>query len=390
MLIKFKVRRVKDNPDKKVEYLSGELVGTVKSIYKFNNFADYQYLPLIRNEQTGETENIYRDIVPQNILESPSWFKEKPNLPIFLPPILFSRNDVVQPSMLRNEQKLLSNAEADEVVNFAVTNRTSRLIHSTMIPFDLTSPIPTQPKEVVDILKANLMKEADYKTIVDLFERRPIWTISALRCHMREPPKKMSNLLAQLAYFYTNGPWRNCFVKFGYDPRNNFHSRYYQMLDYRVRQTAGFKIDAKNKRQSAVHKRPREHKIEAAADSTSADTIELNFQLRREKSIFGPDSLPPPRARQYQLIDIHLPKVQEMLESIPTPMSGVTCDEKRGWLPNLCLDDIRAIITTIAQQNLMKESKEKKEIAGAMNESSNEEEFDDDSDEDFEDEMDDH
>lgn len=75
MLVKLKVKRIKDDPNKKVEYLSAELVGTVKSIYKFNNFCDYQYLPLQKNESTGKTENIYHDMIPKDILAGPTWFR---------------------------------------------------------------------------------------------------------------------------------------------------------------------------------------------------------------------------------------------------------------------------------------------------------------------------
>lgn len=75
MLLKLKIRRVNDNPETKVEYLSAELVGTVKSMYKFNNFSDYQYLPLQKDEATGETKNIYHDIVPEDPVAGESWFR---------------------------------------------------------------------------------------------------------------------------------------------------------------------------------------------------------------------------------------------------------------------------------------------------------------------------
>jgi general transcription factor 3C polypeptide 5 (transcription factor C subunit 1) len=75
MLLKLRIKKIKDNPEKKVEYLSAELVGTVKSMYKFNNFSDYQYLPLQKNDKTGKTENIYHDIVPENPQDGPMWFR---------------------------------------------------------------------------------------------------------------------------------------------------------------------------------------------------------------------------------------------------------------------------------------------------------------------------
>lgn len=74
MLMKIKVRRSKNNPQKK-PLMTTELVGTVKTMYKFQNFADYQYLPIQKNEKTGKTENIYHDVVPQDITVGPSWFR---------------------------------------------------------------------------------------------------------------------------------------------------------------------------------------------------------------------------------------------------------------------------------------------------------------------------
>lgn len=75
MLLKVKVRRSKKHRDQKPEYVSTELLGTISTGYKFNNFADYQYLPIQRNDNTGETENIYHETVPSDISVSPSWFK---------------------------------------------------------------------------------------------------------------------------------------------------------------------------------------------------------------------------------------------------------------------------------------------------------------------------
>lgn len=75
MVLKLRVRKIKDNPEKKIEYLSAELLGTVKSMYKFNNFSDYQYLPIQKNDTTGKAENIYHDIVPEDPLSGPLWFR---------------------------------------------------------------------------------------------------------------------------------------------------------------------------------------------------------------------------------------------------------------------------------------------------------------------------
>lgn len=262
--------------------------------------------------------------------------------------------------MLRNEHKLFSDVENDEIVKFAVTNRTSRLKNGTVIQYanDLKIPVPLKPKQTVDFLKSNYITEEEYKLIVDLFERRPIWTLAAMRAHIKVPPKRISTILANIAFYYQSGPWRNCFVKFGYDPRKDFSSRYYQMLDYRVRQGAGFKVDAQLKRPSAINKRIRVHQ-NPSTTSLTEESIEENFRARQKEAIFDKDTIPPFRARQYQFVDIHLPKVQTMLENVPGPLTGIVCNEKRGWLPPQFIEDIRVMLTNIAQANMMKLCKEK-------------------------------
>lgn len=53
--------------------------------------------------------------------------------------------------------------------------------------------------------------------------------------------EKLKYILPTLAYYFTTGPWRIMWVRFGYDPRKDFESRYYQQLDYRIRLNSGIK-----------------------------------------------------------------------------------------------------------------------------------------------------
>lgn len=53
--------------------------------------------------------------------------------------------------------------------------------------------------------------------------------------------EKLKYILPTLAYYFTTGPWRIMWVRFGYDPRKDFESRYYQQLDYRITLNSGIK-----------------------------------------------------------------------------------------------------------------------------------------------------
>lgn len=78
-------------------------------------------------------------------------------------------------------------------------------------------------------------------------DRQPIWLRSALVYETKMPRQKLKIILPALAYYYTTGPWRLMWVRFGYDPRKDFTSRFYQNLDYRIR-TSGMKEQIELKR----------------------------------------------------------------------------------------------------------------------------------------------
>lgn len=276
-------------------------------------------------------------------------------MPLFLPPVQFSRTDLIQPTVLRNER--LVDEDSENVIRFS--SRLSRITHGTTIMFDLHHSIPLKPKDAVkDFMHgANAISQKEYEIIEQLFDERPIWTLSALKAHIRQPPKRISSILSCIAFYYTTGPWRNCFIKYGYDPRRTFESRFYQMIDYRVRQGAGFKGELKRKSSSAISKRIKvHHKFDGTLEEGEIDS---NYQLRKKEALFTLDTIPPFRARHYQVIDIHIPAIQHMLENIPCPIAGAICDEKRGWFPQGFMENVRSILSSIAQSNMMRLCKEK-------------------------------
>jgi general transcription factor 3C polypeptide 5 (transcription factor C subunit 1) len=263
----------------------------------------------------------------------------------------------MQTTILKNEVK---DGDDIEEVKFAVTNRMSRATNGIAVPFSMVDPVPSLPNDSVkDIITTiTLITQDDLDEVKKLFKERPIWTLASLRAHMKLPPKRLNYILAGVAFYYSTGPWRNCFVRLGFDPKKNFESRYYQMLDYRVRQGAGFKEEVTKRRPAGVNRRVKVHSKDFGAVKEESQ-IEQDYHRRRIEAIFTLDTIPPFRARHYQFIDIHVPKIQEMLQKIPSPFSGVLCNEKRGWLPVGFMEMCRDILTDIAQSNMMKHCREK-------------------------------
>lgn len=70
------------------------------------------------------------------------------------------------------------------------------------------------------------------------FEQRPIWTKAAIMYTTKISNDYARNILPAVGYYCTMGPWRTCWIKYGYNPLKESGSRIYQTLDFRIR-TAG-------------------------------------------------------------------------------------------------------------------------------------------------------
>lgn len=85
------------------------------------------------------------------------------------------------------------------------------------------------------MLKFNFVTNDQFNLVKEYLDKQPIWLRSSLSYETKLSRQKLKMILPSLAYYYTTGPWRLMWVRFGYDPRKDFASRYYQTLDYRIR-----------------------------------------------------------------------------------------------------------------------------------------------------------
>ncbi|XP_055315965.1 general transcription factor 3C polypeptide 5 [Sitodiplosis mosellana] len=300
------------------------VLGVVRSMFKFDGLCDYQYLPIATNPETKKTEFIYDEIMP-NCLLSPEWLTDEASnrTPYFFPPSSFTRVDTVQDSFFKKDRskgnKDLSPFDSAESTIVGMS-RNRRFKHACYIPFSLTNPIPEKAQfQALKMLKFKFITNEQFNMIKEYLDRQPIWLRSSLAYETKIPRQKLKIILPSLAYYFTTGPWRLMWVRFGYDPRKDFTSRYYQTLDYRIRSNTLKEKIARNRK-------------------TKSD-------LENTYPYFEVDRLPETRQSFYRYCDVHVPKIQEMLDKIPTPLSGAICNEKTGWLPPNFDDNCREILT---------------------------------------------
>ena len=130
---------------------------------------------------------------------------------------------------------------------------------------------PTVPTAPPPEVAATIDTEDDlYAALKAKFAQRPIWSrqalVSSLPPHIYHTHERLRRRLPQLAYYFSQGPWRMCWISFGYDPRSSRDARVYQVLDMRLPAGAEHLVPKK----SIKRKMGAPTRIEEASASTSA------------------------------------------------------------------------------------------------------------------------
>ncbi|XP_028274096.1 general transcription factor 3C polypeptide 5 [Parambassis ranga] len=350
--------RKKDPQDAEIHM---EILGVIGTTYKFQGMADFQCLAV--HLQDGKQTSLYDKII---LHESKNQeFFEQP-LPYFLPPAIFSRLDnpvdyFYRPDVCQNQIPMIKK-------NFIGLNRARRPHNAIFVSFS----DPTIPTECLEAAKVNWVRVCvkDYDKQVEqqmkeMFESRPIWSRNAVKANINIHPDKLKLLLPVHAYYMVTGPWRSLWVRLGYDPRKYPEAKKYQMLDFRIRCSSkhGYSLSdmpVKAKRSALNYNLPitvRKSGPQAASvmdlptqegPGSSRDQAPVTYQLKESSYIFREGMLPPHRQMFYQLCDLDVRSIREVIDQ----NSGTerTCDERDGWCVIGTTDKLRDIISSMIKK----------------------------------------
>ncbi|KAM9793296.1 general transcription factor 3C polypeptide 5 isoform 2-T2 [Syngnathus typhle] len=395
-----RVRRRVRKRDSKVAEISMEILGVIGTTYKFQGMADYQCLAV--QSQNGEHTSLYNKIILKKT-EKEEFFKQP--MPLFLPPTIFSRLDTPVDYFYRAD--VFNKQKADNFqskTNFIGLNRPRRPHNAIFLTF-ADPEVPTETQETAR-MKWKTMATTEYdlqceEKLVAMFESRPIWSRNAVKANLNIHPEKLKRLLPVVAYYMVTGPWRTLWVRFGYDPRKTVESKIYQMLNYRMRCSTKnvyvvSELLVKPKRSSLNYTLPiafnKTGPTPASvselrnqeASGASKDPVPISYQLEDSAYIFREGMLPPNRQMFYQLCDLHVPSIQEIITQNNNPQ---VCDERDGWCPVGTTDKLRDIISSLVKKvvrehksPLEKHTLQPKQTAQSSKVDSEEDEDDDDDD----------
>ncbi|GAB1606986.1 general transcription factor 3C polypeptide 5-like [Argonauta hians] len=341
-----------------------EIMGVVKVTFRFQGMVDFQYLPMMSHPTTtaGGSESqgkTFSSIFDKLVVNSPEDIKDwlKIDVPLFLPPIIFSRMDSPMEYLYKSEMQHRSgfvNPQDQRPSNLIGTARQRRSRHTIFVNFE-DKTIPTEPmRGAAETLRAKVKNPNLEDNLRELFRQKPIWSRNGICGAIDCRRDTLKYVLPLVAYYFITGPWRSLWVQFGYDPRKDPASKKYQIVDFRVRQrgtNAG--LDIKAKRSTFSYKLPTvitKQTGQVATINRSGllpgkdlrETTSCSKEEAESTYKFRPHILPPFRQMFYQISDILDDDVQGLLNQ--NNGQETVCDEKDGWCIKEMNDKCREIM----------------------------------------------
>ncbi|CAJ1455016.1 unnamed protein product [Effrenium voratum] len=150
------------------------------------------------------------------------------------------------------------------------------------------------------------------------FEQRPLWLRGPMeeQLQLQRLSPNVSTLQKSfmcVSYLWSDGPWRQAYIRLGYDPRKSPETRTLQVIDFR---------DRFLRQQRAYFER-----LQGTLDQTPVQALDCHFRTP-----------PVNRSQLYQYLDIEDEAVQQLLKSSEVLEE---CSYKTGWLPQQTLENIR-------------------------------------------------
>jgi len=368
VILRVKRRRRKIKPESTVQndwQYEQEVLGVVHQTYRFLSLMDFQYLT------PTPLQNSFSSVMTSSLLDEKQ--------PLHIVPSIFSRLDcqgnynytpgVI--SKIGSRGKPARNFNGEERQEHTDTKIRKRRPSEAMGAIFSSKDVPKEPsaklKEAVDVLckKYQWAQDAVRKLRV-LFNERPIWSRSAIVCHLHKDMKRerLNKILPLFAFYWLNGPWRALWNKYGYDPRQDPGGKMYQICDFRVRERrAARHLPILPSRTTRLVKLPvqiQKHWTNTAATIDYAEhpeTEKLSVCPEDLPYTFHADKLPNARQVMYQLCDIYDNDIKDIISQ--NDGKEKTCHERDGWLPTDVITKVRTLMGKKVEARLEKELNDK-------------------------------
>ncbi|KAK9097837.1 hypothetical protein Syun_024882 [Stephania yunnanensis] len=212
--------------------ISVDIVARVSETYHFNGMVDYQHVLPVHADALRKKKRNWAEVEPRfergGLMDI-----DQEDLMILLPP-LFSPKDMPENLVLRPSTALSAKKRHETVVKH---HWEMDIAPCLGIDFDIKE-IPQKIDWERYITSGSDHWESQM-AVSKLFDERPIWVKSSLKDRLLDGGLKfgthsLKRLLFRVGYYFFTGPFRQFWIRKGYDPRVDPQSRIYQSIDFRV------------------------------------------------------------------------------------------------------------------------------------------------------------
>jgi general transcription factor 3C polypeptide 5 (transcription factor C subunit 1) len=236
---------------------------------------------------------------------------------------------------------------------------------STLVPLDAPR-VPEGPQLLAGASGAALDRKPAVRALKRAFHTRPVWLLKALAHALRRSGIAASQLrefLPVVAFRFARGPFRHCWVRYGFDPRTDPDARRFQAIEFRVPRAQASRWRARLAAAGAMRqgaaaeeggegddegKQERQQKSNEDAEEEQEPNEEEEEEEEEEDMDNGVDGgaedsafriMPQKLVTRFQICDLAIQSVQQLIETAPVaPRFNATT----GWFMRETLAKVRA------------------------------------------------
>ncbi|KAJ1942766.1 tau 95 subunit of transcription factor TFIIIC [Linderina macrospora] len=195
------------------------------------------------------------------------------------------------------------------------TNNTNNLYQGIVMQFsDKDAPAGPTP-QILEGMKSVPTKIQDFvRATMDKYQVISRNAVDIMMKKEQLPYRRANMVMPLCAYVMRTGPWRSCWIRYGYDPRTDPESYKYQVLDMRT-------MDAKNSQ--SVHRRTKHDDERQKGSDAPLNALEAGSFL------FDEEAVRHGRSGIYQVMHVTVPQINYLI-AYPNGRRRTICEES-GW-----------------------------------------------------------
>ncbi|PWN94146.1 hypothetical protein FA10DRAFT_264720 [Acaromyces ingoldii] len=339
--------------------------GVVRHVAKFKTMADFLYDPGLRldsssagPEQGSTALKFLQDVckMDANALLAFDLEGERADAsrPIDMtPPPQFARRDApLSYGFRQNPSSQLVGygpvqSDGTQAMRFEHRLRDANVFPAqfSMVGRSARSKVPMDSK-TANKGKGRALDEQLVAALKQRFEERPMWTRPGLLNQFSPADRRIlfnhKQHIAECCYAITNGCWRDCLVKFAYDPRKDKESRFYQRMGFQAKtKRHAAPLGHGRKRASAEVEEDEGGSPHGAARADGPE--EGDADARADSHIF--DGVTPfPTLNSFMLIDITDEIARPYIDATGPQALRDKPDDVSGWYTAEQWEKIRTVL----------------------------------------------